>query len=282
MSQVRIYTPESSFKRPSVLFGEMYKDLLQGQNLARHLTLRDFRAQYRQSILGVFWIFILPLTNTITWMFLRGSGVISVAETSIPYPVYVFTGTMLWSIFTESIQSPLQKVMTNRSLLSKINFPREALILSSFYQSISNAGIKVLLMLVGMAALGYDFLNLPFSLFPIGVLALVLSGIAIGLVLTPIGLLYNDIGRGIPIIMQFLMYLSPVVFVVPKRGWLSGFIDHNPLTPLVVVSRSWMTGQASELVVEFVIVNVTLLILLFLGWIFFRVAMPILIEKISS
>lgn len=279
---VKIYSPESSIRRPRVLFGEMWRDLVQSRDLAAGLALRDFRAQYRQSILGVFWIFLLPLGNTLTWVFLRRTGVVSVIETDIPYPIYVFTGAMIWSIFAESIQSPLQKVLANKSLLAKINFPREALILSSIYHSFVNAGVKVILMVLGMLVLGYNFLEFPFLLFPIGIIALILAGTAIGLVLTPLSLLYNDVSKGLPVVLPFLMYLSPVVFAIPKAGWVATFMSYNPLTPLVVVSRDWMTGNSTIFLQGFVKVNVVVSILLIVAWIVYRAAMPVLTERMSS
>jgi lipopolysaccharide transport system permease protein len=255
---------------------------MQGKNLAWRLAIRDFRAQYRQSVLGVFWVFILPLSNTITWVFLKGSGVVNIKETDIPYPIYLFTGTMLWSILTDSIQSPLQKTTANKTLLTKINFPREALILSSIYQSGMMALVKVLLMIIGMVALGYNFVDTSFFLFPIAVISLILSGTAIGLLLTPIGLLYHDISKGLPVVMQFLMYLSPVVFSIPKTGWFSDLVRYNPITPLMVTSRSWITGNPTIFFDSFVMINAILFLLFFIAWILYRAAMPILVERMSS
>ena len=166
---VRIYTPASSFRNPRVLIGEMMRDLLQSRELAWQLAVRDIRAMYRQSILGILWAFILPLMTTITWIFLQNSGVVSVGTTGIPYPVYVFTGTMLWAIFSESVQMPLQKTLASKALLAKINFPREALILSGFYQACFNASIKIVADDLGVwPLLGFPFLTWKFILFPVG------------------------------------------------------------------------------------------------------------------
>src|SRR5690606_15083359 len=103
-----------------------------------------------------------PLANTLTWLFLRGSGVVSMGETGMPYIVYVFSGTMLWAVFMEGVQMPLQKVMGSRSMMAKVNFPREALILSSIYQSFFSSGIKFVLIVLGLVGLGH--LNLTFNL----------------------------------------------------------------------------------------------------------------------
>src|SRR5262249_51911520 len=141
--------------------------------------------------LGILWLFILPLANTITWILLKSSGVVSVSSTGIPYPIFVFTGSMLWAIFIERLQSPLQKITANLGMLAKINFPREALVLSSIYQALFGAGAKIVVVIVGMALMGFNFLQLPFLLFPVSIVALIIVGSAIGLLFTPIGLLYR-------------------------------------------------------------------------------------------
>jgi lipopolysaccharide transport system permease protein len=132
--------------------------------------VRDISAQYRQSLLG------------------------------IPYPVFVFTGTLLWSILIDALNAPLQQVTANKALLAKINFPREALIVSGIYQTLFNAAIKLGILLLVLPVLGVHP-GWGGLLIPVGLLSLVLTGTAVGLALTPLGVLYGDIGRGIPLIL---------------------------------------------------------------------------------
>lgn len=77
-----------------------------------------------------------------------------VAETGIPYPVFVFTGTLLWSILVDSFNAPLGQVNAKKPLLAKINFPREALILSGVYQILFNAAIKIGILLLVLPFVG--------------------------------------------------------------------------------------------------------------------------------
>ena len=58
--------------------------------------------------------------------------------------------------------------------------------------------------------------TLPKILLPLALLSLILVGTAVGLLLTPVGVLYSHIGKGLPLLMQFMMYLTPVVFAMPK------------------------------------------------------------------
>jgi lipopolysaccharide transport system permease protein len=82
--------------------------------------------------------------------------------------------------------------------------------------------------------------------------------------------------------MQFLMYLTPVVFAMPKEGLLATLFQMNPLTPLILTARDWMTGFTPEHLGYFVVVNMVSIVLLFMFWVVFRLAMPILIERIGS
>jgi lipopolysaccharide transport system permease protein len=259
----------------------MFRDLVASRDLAWRLAVRDISAQYRQAFLGVLWAFILPVANTLTWIFLSRAGVVAVGETTLPYPVYVFAGSMLWAILMDAINAPLQQTTAAKAMLAKLNFPREALIVSGICQTLFNAGIKVALLLAVLPFMGIA-LGWHLLLLPVGLLSLVLVGTAIGLLLTPVGILYSDVGKGLPLLMQFLMYVTPVVFPMPKEGLAANIFSLNPLTPIIMTGRDWLTGVAPEHLLAFVAVNLATLLLLLCVWTVFRLAMPILIERMSS
>jgi lipopolysaccharide transport system permease protein len=150
------------------------------------------------------------LANTLVWIFLSRSGVVNVSDTLLPYPVYVFTGTMLWAILMDALNAPLQIVTASKIMLAKINFPREALVVAGIYHAIVNALIKVALLLIALLAMGvHPGWNVVVS---IG---------AANPGRTFIGwryasrTLYADVGTS-PL-MHFLMYITPVVFRCPRR-----------------------------------------------------------------
>lgn len=260
---------------------DLFGDLLGSRELAWRLAIRDISAQYRQAMLGILWAFIIPLVNTFTWIFLSQTGIVSVGETPIPYPVYVFCGTMLWQILIESINAPLTETTAAKAMLSKLNFPREALILSGVYKTLFNALIKVVLVIVAISFFGiYPGWSLIW--LPIGIFALIFTGTAIGLLITPIGILYTDIGKAIPMFMQFLMYVTPVVFAMPEGGIAGLIFRLNPFSYLILTVRDWITGVPAEFLSEFALVMVGSFILLIIVLIIYRLAMPMLIERMSS
>lgn len=279
--QVTIYTPESVIRHPRRMIQEMITDLKKSRELAWRLAVRDITAMYRQTMLGYVWAFLLPLVNTATWLFLNKSGIVKIADTDLPYPVYVFAGTMLWQIFTEALQSPLQQVASSKAMLSKINFPREALILAGVLNSLFNASIKIIILIPAVILLGI-YPDWHLVLFPLGVLSIILVGNAIGLLISPIAALYGDVSKAVPILTQFLMFVTPVVFAMPKSGWTARVFELNFMTPLIMTTRNWLTGFQTEWMNYFIFVNLSAFILLIVGWIIYRITMPILIERMSA
>jgi lipopolysaccharide transport system permease protein len=281
LSNITIYTPESPIRHPARLFLDMFRDLYAGRELAWRLAVRDISAQYRQTALGLLWAFIMPLAHTLIWIFLSSSGIVTIRDTALPYPIYVFTGTMIWAIFMDSVNAPLQQTTANKQMLAKINFPREALVVSGIYQTIFNGAIRIIFLLLVLIIFKiYPGWGLIF--FPLGILSLILTGTALGLLLTPVGMLYTDIGRGIPLVMQFLMYLTPVVFPIPTNVWAAAIYKLNPMTPLIMTTRDWLTGFSPEPLGFFLLINVLVILILFAVWIIYRTAMPILIERMSA
>ncbi|WP_304133504.1 ABC transporter permease [Mesonia mobilis] len=200
----KVYQKEqgSSFVK---LIADSLQDIYRSRFLSRQLAERDIKAQYRQSILGIFWAFVTPLATAFVWIFLRSSGTVDVTDTGIPYPLFAFTGTLLWSILLESVNSPLNATNASKGILSKINFPKEALIVSGIYKSLFNSLFKLILLVVFIFYFGVGF-HPSLLLFPLGVLVMVFVGNTIGLLITPIGMLYKDIARAIKFGFQFLMF----------------------------------------------------------------------------
>ena len=129
----------------------------------------------------------------------------------------------------------------NRALLAKINFPVSDLILTGIFQTMFNAAIKIRILLLVLLFVGvHPGWGAP--LIPAGVPALVLTGIALGLAIIPLGVLYGDIGRGIQLIIQLLMYLSPVELPLATTCWPATLMRLNPLTPPILNARGWWCG----------------------------------------
>jgi len=276
-----VYTPDSELLHFGALLKSMGRDLLAARELAWRLLVRNISAQYRQSLLGYAWAFVPPIFTSLIWIFLQSQKVLGVGDTGMPYIVFVITGTVLWQTFVEALNSPLQMVNESKSMLTKINFPREALILAGVGQVVFNFLIRALLLVAVMLWFQIGP-HTSLLLVPLGVIALILLGISLGLLLTPIGMLYQDIGRGLGFLTAAWFFLTPVIYPVPKASFAATLIELNPVTPLLVATRDWLVMGSTNLWPAFLWVAGGSLILLLLGWIQYRIAMPHLISRMSA
>ena len=276
-----IYMPESPIKNPRKMLRDMWNDLDSSFYLARKLAFRDISAQYRQTALGYFWAILPPLINTIIWVFLNATNVVKIENAGIPYPAYVFVGTILWQLFIESITAPLKQISVNRSMLTRINHPKEAIVLSGQIQVLFSFMVKIIVLLPALLFFRVDIKGTAL-LLPIPFLGLMLLGTIIGLFILPVGALYKDVQEGINIITLPLMYLAPVVYPMPNVGFLRHAMLFNPVTYLITASRECLYGSMSDAFVYSIGICVAAFLLMICGWILYRVALPILIERMDA
>ena len=276
-----VYTPDSHLRKPGLLVREMLADLIASRGLAWRLFVRNISAQYRQGMLGYLWAFLPPLFTMSVWVFLNSQKIINVDDPGMPYPVFVLTGTVLWQTFADAINSPLKMVNESKGMLAKINFPREALILAGVGEVLFNFAIRLLL----LVAIFIWFQTPVPATIPLvlpGILALIVLGLMFGVLLAPLGVLYSDVGRGLSILTGFWFFLTPVIYPMPKSGVAAVLAQLNPVTPVLITVREWLTlGSASQLTGFWIVSGFSILFLLF-GWLLYRIAMPHLIERISA
>ena len=279
--RVTIYSAGSSGRSLFGILRDIFRELPEAHELGARLFKRNLKAMYRQSLLGFVWAVVPPLITAALWIFLRGSNVMSVGDTGISYPVFVLIGTMMWQVFSEAMQSPIKNVVSNKAMLTKINIPREALLLSGIYEVLFNVLIKLGLLAIIFVVFKQP-VGLSLLLVPVGILSLLLCGFSLGLIFTPVGVLYTDIQRGLAVVLPFLMYLTPVVYPKPKGGAVGLIMKLNPVASLLPETRNWFTGLPTENLQLFIIYSVGFLLLLLLGLVIYRLAMPMIIERIGS
>jgi len=280
---VTVYTPESGLRSPLLLLRDFLRDVRSEKfrDLTWRLVVRNISARYRQSVFGVLWLFVPPLVTAGIWIFLNSQRVISVGKTAIPYPLYVLAGNLVWQGFARSISAPIGAVSREKATLTKLNFPREALLAAGFIELYINAFVPMLLL---VPMLPYFHVPLSWALLvaPLALALTLLVGFAAGVLLTPIGLLYHDVGRGIPILTRLWFFATPIIYPIPKTGLMAKLLPWNPATSLVMVTRDLFTGQSPTYLAPFcLVVGVGLAVFAF-GLLVYRLAMPHIVERMSS
>jgi lipopolysaccharide transport system permease protein len=94
-------------------------------------------------------------------------------------------------------------------------------------------------------------------------------GLALGVLVAPVGLLYADVGRAIGLATGFWFFLTPVIYRMPETG----ILRFNPVTPLLDTTRAWLTSSTA-VADGFVPVSAAAMLLLITAWFLLRLARP--------
>jgi lipopolysaccharide transport system permease protein len=258
----------------------MVKDIQMSKALAGRLFWRNITANYKLTFLGYFWAFIPSIVVAYGLVAANASNIIHIKETVLPYPAYVMLSMVLWQTFVDALNGPLESIQESRAMLTKINFPREAIIISKMGEVFFNFGIKMILVVAIFLFYKIQF-SFGFLLAPIGVFSLIILGTTLGLVVAPLGSLLQDFSRGLTVITSGWIFITPVLYAVPTDGLFSLIVNLNPVTPLLVTTREIATNSPITNFDGFMLTTLVSIIAFFVAWVFFRISIPYVVERIS-
>jgi len=202
----------------------------------------------------------------------------------IPFPAYVLVGSSLWQMFMSALNGPITALMSGKGILTRVNFPRETLLVAELYKILFNVSVQLVLILVTL--LWFRIIpGATILLFPLALGALLLLGTMFGIFLAPIALLYKDVSNALPIVGYIWMVLTPVLMSVndlAPGGLYATVVRFNPVTPVLVISREFLTGLPVTHQYSSLGVLGCTLVGLIIALLYFRVAMPMVIERWSS
>jgi lipopolysaccharide transport system permease protein len=274
-----IYSSASLVRKPGLLFYKMFSDLWKSRGLAWHLMKRDISVLYRQSLLGYAWAFIPSIVTAATFVIASKNRILNIPETDLPYAAYVLFSVTLWQTFSEAVLGPVSGLGTAKSVITKINFPREALFLAKFGEAIFNFVIKSIL--ITAIFIYFNISPKPQIFLALGlVFSLLILGQGIGLLLAPFNIIYQDIGKGLSLLLGLSMFVTPVVYPMPgKDTTLGTIVRANPVTYLISGIRDLSTRGATNYGNEIAWVILISIILFFFSWLVYRLSLPYVIER---
>jgi lipopolysaccharide transport system permease protein len=275
------YSANSEIRNPVKLFADIASDAWRGRDLAWRLFLRNVRGMYRQTLLGLFWAFLPPIANTAVWIFLRQQGVFNTGEMVVNATLYILTGMILWQSFGEALQMPLKVFNQNKRMIGKLRFSRESLVLLGLGEVMFDLAIRMLLLVPAFLFFGVA----PSILSLLSLLAIVLMVLwatGIGLLLMPIGSLYQDVGRFLQLAMPFWMIVTPIIYVAPQTFPGNLLVWLNPASPLLMLARDLMLTSDSTVWGPALVIGLLAVPVFLLGLAVFRISIPVLVERMST
>lgn len=229
------------------LFDVRLREIWEYRDLLVLLVRRDIVTVYKQTLLGFFWFIIPPVLNALTYLIIFGL-LAKVPTGSDNLILFYLAGVIAWGYFSDCINRTSTTFRANASIFGKVYFPRLIVPLAS----VISAFVKFLvqfLFFIGVYlwfAVSAGNLNIQWQyiwLLPIVLFLMALSGLAFGMIISSLTTKYRDLSNIIPFALQFLMYLTPVIypatFFPDKWRWI---FDINPTSPLIEIFRFIFLG----------------------------------------
>ena len=208
----------------------------------RHFILSsirtEFRARFARSKLGGLWMIIHPLAQAAIFALVLAEVVGvrmpgAVAGNRFAYAMYLLSGMLGWSLFSEIVTRCLTVFIDNGNLLKKMLFPRINLPLIIAGSALINNILLLLATLVVFGLVGH-VPGRQFAWMPILIVLTMALGLGIGLLLGVFNVFIRDVGQVVPIALQLGFWFTPIVYtsdVVPQR--LRELLHLNPMTAIV-------------------------------------------------
>ena len=223
------------------------KEIWQFRDLLLALSWRDIRLRYSQTFLGVTWVILQPLLGALVFT-LVFSLIAKLPSGGTPYFVISYAGLLGWNLFSATLTRISSSLVSNANLITRVFFPRIILPLETIPCALLDffIGLGFMIVLVLMFHLHPAF---GILLVPIAVSILIVTALGIGLVAASLAVRYRDIQHIVPLMLQLLMYGSPVGYsmsAVPGR--VRQIYSLNPLAAPIECMRAGLIGtQAPDL-----------------------------------
>jgi len=280
MNEITTYEPDNSIKKGYLsLWKEISRELRENKWLIYQLFKRDFFAIYKQSLIGVFWAFIVPVISVGTFIMLNHSGVFNFGNIEVPYPIYAILGMAFWQLFATGLISTSNSLVKAGSMLVKINFSKKSLVIASAAQSFIPFVIQFILVIVLFFVYGISP-SMKILFFPFFMIPIILFTLGFGFIFSLFNSVVRDVGNALSVFMTFLMFLTPVLYAKPKIGILIPITRFNPLYYLISMPRELiLRGTMSEWKGYLLSVGVAFLVFIF-GLLLFHLTETRVTERI--
>lgn len=185
------------------------RNLYDYRELVFTLAWKNIAVRYKQAALGLAWAVIKPITLMLIFTLVR--GFVGIDSGEVPYPVLTFAALMPWIFFQESASDGVTSVVGNTALIKKIYFPREIFPITAVGTKLIELGINCII-LAGLMV-WYGMLPTLYILWaPLIILYTVMAALVIGFFGAAVNVYYRDMGQALPVILNLLMYASPVIY----------------------------------------------------------------------
>ena len=253
-------------------------DLWTNRELIWQLAYRDFIKRYKQSAVGILWVFFMPFVTMGTFLLLNMSGVINLGKLPVPYPIYGLLSVSFWNLFTTGLTHTTGSLETARNIVGRINISKSAIVVASFLQVLIDFSVRILIL--GIIFLLYRQLPpLTVLLLPLLIIPVFWLTLSLGFLTSLLQVIIKDTIQFVTVFINLAILLLPIMYPLPKIGILATINKYNPIVYLLTVPRDLLIDNSPNLTAYFWSTLFIFGCFLF-SWLFFYKAVPKVIEKI--
>lgn len=265
-------TEEVLFLRPTRGWSALnLGDLWVYRELIYFLTWRDIKVRYKQTVLGAAWAILQPLITMIVFTVFFGGLLKVTPDSNVPYPVFSFTGLLPWGLFAKALTDAGRSLVMNRSMITKIYFPRLVIPLSSVLGGFVDFALSFAVLL-GMMAYWHIVPTTAIWTLPLFLVLAAVTALGVGLWLSALNVAYRDIGYIIPFLTQLWFYITPIVYPASKISSVKWQIVYalNPMVGVVEGFRWALLGSKTAPGPMVAVSSVVAVVVLVSGLFYFR------------
>ena len=226
---IKIIRPPSF--SPLNLFREL-RGLWQYRDLFYTLTVHRIKVRYKQSLLGLAWAILQPLSLMLIYTVIF-SKIAKVSSEGAPYAVFAYAALLPWTFFSSALTNATLGLVNHSQLVTKVYFAREILPLTYVSAALFDFCVASTFLIALFFYYGVTLTLYALYAFPI-LLLLTMLVTAFSLVFSVIQVRFRDVGVAMPLLLQLWMFASPVVYplsAVPAH--LRGFYALNPMVGVI-------------------------------------------------
>jgi lipopolysaccharide transport system permease protein len=197
------------------------RDIWVYRELFFFLTWRDLKVRYKQTALGATWAIIQPFMQMVVFTLLFGN-VAKLDSEGLPYPLFSYAALLPWGLFSKAIGDAGRSIVLNRSMITKVYFPRLVVPMASALGGIVDFFVAFIVLLGMMVYFNVRPTAAVWTL-PFFVILALITALGAGLWLSALNVIFRDVGYVIPFLTQFWFFITPIVYssdVVPANWQL--------------------------------------------------------------
>jgi lipopolysaccharide transport system permease protein len=205
-----------------------WNELWEYRELFYFFSWRDIKIKYKQTVLGFLWAILQPFLMMVIFTFFFGRA-LKIESAEIPYPVFVFSGLMIWNLFSSALTSSSNSMVNNSSIIKKIYFPRLVIPVAAIFVSIFDFLMTFVLFIALLIYYQQPVSIMALWCWPIAVLLGIVGVLGPGSLLAALNVKYRDFRYVIPFMIQVLFFLTPILYPV-------GFLNSQILKYVIACS----------------------------------------------